>query len=100
MQRPGGMADGSDLMKSGLKGQGQGQAQQKTKIDEKYEKLEKQGALASAPWAKNLPWTNSQAASYKSKQNLPESSDIKKSKKVSDSKDSPPSEKKKLFGLW
>ena len=97
MQRPGGAADGSDLVKSGLKGVGQGKAQEKTKIDEKYEKLEKDGSLASAPWAKNLPWTNSQAANYKSKTN---SSPSKKVETKKNSESEPPAEKKKLFGLW
>jgi hypothetical protein len=56
------MPDGSDLLQKGIKGVGQGKGVSRTAIDDKYDSLEKEGKLASAPWAKNLPWTNEGAA--------------------------------------
>jgi len=65
MQRPGGMPDGSDLKKKGIFGIGQGVGTKRTQVDDKYEKLEKEGKLKSAPWADSLPWTNQAASTYK-----------------------------------
>jgi hypothetical protein len=65
MMRPGGMPDGSDLKAKGLKPQAQATPSKIVDIDAKYDKLAKEGKLASAPWAANLPWTNAAASSYK-----------------------------------
>lgn len=54
MQRPGGKPDGSDLKKKGLFGRGQGKGVE-SKVDEKYDKLEKEGKLRSSPFS--VPWT-------------------------------------------
>ena len=59
------MPDGSDLKKKGLLGRGQGMGSKRSSIDDKYDGLEKEGKLASAPWAANLPWTNAAAEKYK-----------------------------------
>lgn len=57
MQRTGGSFDGEDLMKKGIKGIGQAMADKKTEIDKKYEQLEKEGKLKSAPFS--IPWSSS-----------------------------------------
>ena len=59
------MPDGSDLKKKGLVGRGQGVGSKRNSLDEKYDGLEKEGKLASAPWANNLPWSNTAAEQYK-----------------------------------
>ena len=59
------MPDGSDLKKKGLFGKGQGVGSKRNALDEKYDGLEKEGKLASAPWAANLPWSNTAAEKYK-----------------------------------
>ena len=58
MQRKGGKADGSDLKKKGLFGRGQGVGIE-SKVDDKYDKLEKEGKLKSTTF--EMPWSNSQA---------------------------------------
>ena len=58
MQRKGGRADGSDLKKRGLFGRGQGMGIA-SDVDEKYDKLEKEGKLKSTNF--ELPWSKAQA---------------------------------------
>jgi hypothetical protein len=58
MQRSGGSADGADLMAKGLKGIGQAQAVERSGIDAKYDKLEKEGKLRSTTF--DTPWTQKQ----------------------------------------
>jgi hypothetical protein len=55
MQRKGGMPDGSDLKKKGIKGKGQGLGSALNAADEKYDQLGKEGKLKSTPFT--LPWT-------------------------------------------
>jgi len=59
MQRSGGSADGDDLKKQGFMGMGQGLFSKKTEVDEKYDKLEKEGKLRSSNFS--VPWTSSAA---------------------------------------
>ena len=116
MQRPGGLPDGSDLKKRGLFGRGQGAGSARNDVDDKYDGLEKKGALASAPWAANLPWTNKGASEYKTplakakaEAAAKEKASMKNKKspavknKVSTKSSSPveePPKKKGLFGLF
>eukprot|EP01031_Cornospumella_fuschlensis_P040290 gene40290-49090_t len=65
MQRVGGTADGTDLKAKGLSGKGQAKEAPKLQVDEKYEKLEKEGKLRSAPFT--IPWTASEAAKLSAK---------------------------------
>lgn len=60
MQRQGGTPDGSDLKKKGLQPKDQATPFARSKIDEKYEKLEKEGKTKSTPFT--LPWTSEAAA--------------------------------------
>jgi len=48
MQRKGGMADGSDLLKKGKIGLGQGAFQQRIAVDDRYDELEKAGKVLDA----------------------------------------------------
>mmetsp|Transcript_21728 Transcript_21728/g.36356 ORF Transcript_21728/g.36356 Transcript_21728/m.36356 type:complete len:213 (-) Transcript_21728:105-743(-) len=65
MQRQGGSADGEDLKKKGIFGRGQAAFSTKTNVDERYEKLEKEGKLRSSAF--NVPWTSSAASKEFSK---------------------------------
>lgn len=63
MQRKGGMADGSDLVKKGIsisKLVGGAKPVARNELDAKYDELEGKGLLKSSPF--ELPWSNSQAA--------------------------------------
>ena len=60
MMRPGGTVDGKDLKQKGLTGAGQGAAQKRTKVDDKYEGLSKEGKLKSTSFS--LPWSNENTA--------------------------------------
>lgn len=91
MQRPGGSPDGEDLKKKGLQGKDQAKFVPKTAIDEKYERLEKEGKLTSAP----LPWTSEATQ----KITTANAADKNQKGKAVTSK-SPEPEKKKLFGLF
>lgn len=59
MQRQGGSADATDLLKKGVKPKDQAKPSQKTEIDAKYEKLEKENKLRSYPF--QMPWTSDDA---------------------------------------
>merc|ERR1712070_202660 len=83
MQRPGGMPDGSDLKKKGLKGKGQGMGVKAKDIDEKYDKLEQEGKLKSSPFS--VPWTSSDAAKVFSKKKAEPKVDNKVGKKITSS---------------
>lgn len=122
MQRPGGLPDGSDLKKKGLFARGQGAGSARTKIDDKYDGLEKSGQLTSAPWAANLPWTNKGASEYKTPLAQQKAADLAKAKANAKNKkngapakkapakkaavkgkaapEPEPEPKKKLFGLF
>jgi len=101
MQRPGGSPDGEDLKKKGiLQGKDQAKFVSKTDVDEKYEKLEKEGKLRSSPFS--IPWT-AEAAQKLAVANAIEKN--KGNKPVSTSKaaveTAPAAEKKKgFFGLF
>ena len=56
MQRSGGRADGDDLKKKGLFGRGQAKAEKRLDVDDKYDELEKKGALKSTTF--EMPWSN------------------------------------------
>ena len=58
MQRAGGSADGADLKARGLKGIGQAQEIERSALDAKYDKLEKEGKLRSTTF--DTPWTQKQ----------------------------------------
>ena len=63
MQRKGGMADGSDLVKKGIsisKLVGGAKPIARNELDAKYDELEGKGLLKSSPF--ELPWSNSQTA--------------------------------------
>jgi hypothetical protein len=63
MQRKGGMADGSDLVKKGVnikKLTAGAKPIARNELDAKYDELEGKGLLRSSPF--ELPWSNSQAA--------------------------------------
>lgn len=59
MQRKDGDWEGNDLKKLGLKGQGQGEARKRMKLDDLYDDYSKEGKLNSASifGGANLPWT-------------------------------------------
>mmetsp|Transcript_34487 Transcript_34487/g.35154 ORF Transcript_34487/g.35154 Transcript_34487/m.35154 type:complete len:199 (-) Transcript_34487:131-727(-) len=92
MQRTGGSWDASDIGKE--KAKGQAAAGRMTEIDKKYEKLEKEGQLTSAPWAANLPWSNDAAAKYK------RASPGGKTKPVAAKKEAPKAETPKKKGFF
>ena len=102
MQRTGGSWDGKDL--GGKQGVGQGAAANYTELDKKYEELEKQGKLSSAPWAKNLPWTNEAAQQLAAKKpantNNSSPKDVNKNSKATNTaaKSEEPPKKKGIFG--
>ena len=109
MQRPGGSADGTDLKKKGLfdKANDQAKPNMKTAIDEKYEKLEKEGKLRSSPFT--IPWTAAEAqklaaaknAEIKAeKEKLAASSKSKVSKTNASSAVPEEPKKKGFFGLF
>ena len=107
MMRPGGQPDGSDLKAKGLVGRGLGAAMTKVASDDKYEKLEKDGALKSTPF--DIPWTSSAASKAFSKKKDPVVVDPKAkgvvAKKGVASKAAPveeaaPEKKKGFFGLF
>jgi len=88
------------LKKKGLQGKDQAKFSAKTDIDEKYEKLEKEGKLRSAPFS--IPWTGD-AAQKLAAENKANEKNVKVSKPTSPSVSSPKAaepEKKKLFGLF
>jgi hypothetical protein len=60
MQRTGGVADGTDLLKKGLKPKEQAQPSAKNTADIKYEQLEKEDKLRSYPFS--VPWTSEATA--------------------------------------
>ena len=63
MQRRGGDWEGKDLNERGLKGFGQGEAYERSDIDEMYERAQKAGMLNSVSifGGASLPWTNEDA---------------------------------------
>ena len=101
MQRPGGSADGEDLKKKGLSPKEQAKIFAKTDIDLKYEQLEKEGKLRSAPFS--IPWT-SDAASKLSAANTKPTTTTKVTVKSDSTKKSQvveePPKKKGFFGLF
>ena len=98
MQRTGGSFDGEDLKKKGLKGVGQAIFAEKSAIDEKYEKLGKEGKLKSTTFS--TPWTAAQAAKIGEETKKERASASGLGKKVAAAPQSIPEPKKKLFGLF
>lgn len=116
MQRPGGKPDGSDLKSKGLFGKGQGKGVE-SKVDAKYDQLEKEGKLKSSTFV--MPWT-SQEANKQAKDRMEAAKEeriaaaqakngkvggkvvpVKKGGKVVAEPEEPePPKKKGLFGLW
>jgi hypothetical protein len=78
MQRSGGSADGDDLKKKGMFGMGQAASSKKSDVDERYEKLEKEGKLRSSAF--QVPWTS--AAANKEFSKKVEKKDVKKDVKA------------------
>lgn len=105
MMRPGGSPDGEDLKQKGLKGKDQGKFSSKTEIDVKYEKLEKEGKLRSAPFS--IPWTAEDAqklsiaaAAEKKKAASPAVKGSSSSPANTAAASSTPEKKKGFFGLF
>jgi len=109
MQRSGGSADGADLKAKGLKGIGQAQAVERSAIDAKYERLEKEGKLRSTTF--DTPWTQKQLneMNEKKKKEILEMNakykdlEMKEKNKTASKAAAAPEEaraKPKLFGLF
>ena len=107
MQRKGGMADGSDLIKKGIKAselKGGAKAQAKNAADFKYAELEAKGLTRSSPF--ELPWSNAQTAKLATAKLSEEqkASQAKKKQAAAGSKAAAPAPveppKKKFFGLF
>ena len=96
MQRTGGSFDGEDLKKKGLFGLGQATFAKKNEIDEKYEKLGKEGKLKSTTYS--TPWTAAQAAKIGEEKKMERVSASGKGKTTQ--QPVPQEPKKKLFGLF
>lgn len=107
MQRTGGSADGKDLLTKGIKPKEQALPSAKNKIDEKYEKLEKENKLRSYPFA--VPWTSEAVAKIgkdkidaakAAKGAAKTTTSMSSTKKPPAAAPSAPEPKKKLFGLF
>ncbi len=109
MQRSGGSADGADLKAKGLKGIGQAQAVERSALDAKYDKLEKEGKLRSTTF--DTPWTQKQLNELNEKKRKEiqemnakykdlETKEIAKSKAAGTTAAAPAPVKPKLFGLF
>jgi len=108
MQRKGGSADGTDLIKKGIKItqlKAGAAPQAKSAVDLKYEQLEAKGLTRSSPF--ELPWSNAQTAKLaQASSKLTEAqkaSQLKKKAAGPTKVPMPPPEapaKKGLFGLW
>jgi hypothetical protein len=87
------------LKKKGLQGKDQAKFSAKTDVDEKYEKLEKEGKLRSAPFS--IPWTAEAAQKLTTATKAPEKNGkVSKPSPTASSPKAAEPEKKKLFGLF
>lgn len=101
MQRQGGSADGKDLSLKGIKPKGQAMPFAKTKVDEKYEKLEKEDKLRSTPF--QVPWTTAAAQKIGKKEEVGAkvvSKATSKPTKADTTVTDEPKKKKSFFGLF
>ena len=97
MQRPGGSADGTDLIQKGLEGVKQAKFVPKNQVDLKYEQDNNSGF--------NLPWTSSSLNMFSKKPNKPDDTKTDTLTKSTTIRPKPKNQtveepKKKLFGLF